>query len=372
MKNQSKKIISFVFNDFTRDIRVYKENKSLLNNNFKVLVVATDGKKLKTKDILNKVSIYRIKCNIIPIFPINLIVYWIKSIWTFRQEKYLHCNDLYTLPIGIGIKLLFNKKTKIVYDCHELETDAGIYNKKPILKKIAQICEKLLIKKTDHIITVSESIAKIYQKKYNIKKPTLIFNCPNYQKYKNKNLFRKEFDIPKNKKIFIYQGEFSKHKMHGVNLLIKSFKNKKINKNAILVLLGYGALFQKTKKIIHQSNIYFKNAVSSEIYMDYIGSADFGIHILDHSCLNHEYALPNKIFEYIMANLPIIVSNLKEMKKIVKSNKLGIILKKNNTRSIIEAVNKILKTSFNNTEKIKKIYCWENQEKKLLTIYNNL
>ena len=104
MKNQSKKIVSFVFNDFKRDIRVLKENISLQENGFKVLVVATDGNDLKNKEIIKRIPVLRVKCNYIPIFPINLIIYWIKTIWKFRQENIFHCNDLYTLPIGVVIK----------------------------------------------------------------------------------------------------------------------------------------------------------------------------------------------------------------------------------------------------------------------------
>lgn len=177
MKNQSKKIISFVFNDFKRDIRVYKENLSLFNNGFDVTVVATTGNGLKNKENKEGINVIRINC-LIPIFPINLFVYWIKSISTFKNEKIFHCNDLYALPIGVVIKLLFNIKAKVIYDCHELETDAGVYNNKPLLKAVAQICEKILIRHVDQVITVSESIAKTYQQKYNITKPVLVLNCP--------------------------------------------------------------------------------------------------------------------------------------------------------------------------------------------------
>lgn len=371
MKNQSKKIISFVFNDFKRDIRVYKENISLSQNGFKTEIVAISNTNLKKNEIKDSFKITRINCNV-PIFPINLIIYWTKSIFRYRKENIFHCNDLYTLPIGVTIKIFFNKKAKIIYDCHELETDAGIYNNKPLLKLMAKFFEKKLIRNVDQVITVSESIAKIYQEKYNIVKPALILNCPNYKIYKKNNLFKKEFNIHKNKKILIYQGEFSKHKISGVNLLIEAFSNKKINKNVVLVLLGYGELFQKIKENTKLNNIYFKNAVSTDVYMDYISSADYGIHILDNSCLNHEYALPNKIFEYTMANLPIIVSNLAEMKDFVLNNKIGVVLEKDNVESLIRSIECILKLPKSNFQKINQIYCWEKQEEVLINIYKQL
>jgi len=372
MKNQSKKIISFVFNDFKRDIRVLKENITLQKNGFKVLVVATDGNDLKIKDIVKKIPVFRVRCNNIPIFPVNLIIYWIKTIWKFRQENIFHCNDLYTLPIGVVIKIFFNKKAKIVYDCHEYETDAGIYVNKPILKWLASIIEGLLIPHANEVITVSDSIVNAYKTKYKISKPKLVLNCPNYIKTEHNNLFRKEFNIPEDKKILLYQGEFTKHKINGVNLLIKTFSSSKVPKKLVLVLLGYGDLFEFMKKENKKNNIYFKNAVNIDLYMKYICSADYGIHILDNSCLNHEYALPNKIFEYTMASLPIIVSDLKEMRQFVIKQKIGVVLKKETIKSLIDSINNLIKMPKPNFQKVNKIYCWEKQEEVLVNLYKQL
>lgn len=371
MKNHYKKIISFVFNNFKRDIRVLKENITLQNNGYKVLVVATDGKGLNKNDIINKIPVLRIRCNTL-IFPVNLIFFWITAIWKFRKENIFHCNDLYTLPIGVTIKIFFNRKAKIVYDCHEHETDAGIYINKPILKKIASIIEGLLIYHANEIITVSDSIANDYKTKYKISKPKLVLNCPYYIKSKHNNLLHKEFNISKDKKILLYQGEFTKHKISGVNLLIQTFSSSKIPQKIVLVFIGYGDLFESMKRKNRKNNIYFKNAVDINHYMKYLCSADYGIHILDNSCLNHEYALPNKIFEYTMANLPIIVSDLKEMKCFVIKHKTGVVLKKETTNSLIDSINDLVKIPKPIFEKINKIYCWEKQEKVLLDLYKQL
>ena len=114
-----------------------------------------------------------------------------------------------------------------------------------------------MISHTNEVITVSDSIANAYKTKYKISKPKLILNCPNYTKTEHYNLFRKEFNIPEDKKILLYQGEFTKHKINGVNLLIQTFSSSKIPKKLVLVFLGYGDLFETLKKENKKNNILY-------------------------------------------------------------------------------------------------------------------
>ncbi len=74
-----------------------------------------------------------------------------------------------------------------------------------------------------------------------------------------------------------------------------------------------------------------------------------------------------------MAEIPVIVSNLYEMKRLVKNNDIGVVAKNNNTdglKKAIEEANKLDKEELNkNIQKVKRIYNWEEQEKVLLDIY---
>ena len=100
-----------------------------------------------------------------------------------------------------------NKKIKIIYDCHEYETerDGMSIFKKLLYKKV----EKFFIKDCSYVITVSNSIMKEYQKLYNVK-IECIYNVPFYSSYSKSNVFREKFKINSDYKIFLYQGGFSK------------------------------------------------------------------------------------------------------------------------------------------------------------------
>ncbi len=141
--------------------------------------------------------------------------------------------------------------------------------------------------------------------------------------------------------------------------------------------MGYGALEECVKDISKEhTNIYFHQAVSPEVLLEYTSSADFGISIIEDKCLSYRYCLPNKMFEYFMAELPVIVSNLPEMKRLVEDNSLGVVAKENSTKGLKKAIEEAVLLDQDelqkNIQKVKEIYNWEEQEKVLLDTYKEL
>lgn len=372
-----KKVINILFNDFTNDNRVYKESRSLIKGGFFVELVATRfDKRNSATEELDGIKIERVPVGKLELLPLNLFFFWFNVVKKYKKEEIFHCNDLYALPPAYIIKKFFNKDTKIVYDCHEHETEAAVYLGKPLLKWLAKAFERRMIKEVDSVITVSDSIAEDYERMYRINKPYLVMNCPNYKIYKKGDLFRKKFNLGEEKILFLFQGEYLKGR--GVEELIEVFRElEKINKNLVLILLVYGKGIEDLKEdIAESSNIFWHDKVSKEVYMEYVASADWGIYLMENICKNHEYALPNKLFDYVMANLPVVVSDLKEMKEFVEENRIGYTIDSTDRKKIIELL-KSMKTEdreiFNEElNKTAKKYSWEEQEKVLLKIYNSL
>lgn len=371
------RVINLLFNDFTNDNRALKESRSLQKNGYQVELLATwfDRNLLKQEDV-EGIRVQRISVGGIKFLPLNLIIFWIKAIFKYRKEKIFHANDLYGLPPAYLIKKIFNKEAKIVYDCHEHETEAQIYAGKPFLKFLARIFEKVMIGSADEILVVSESIKEEYMKLYDIKEPNLIMNCPYFKEYGKKELFRKELNISKKKIIFLYQGKYQQGR--GIENLVEIFKEVgKLNKDIVLILLCYGRDIESLKsKISNVENIYWHDKVSPDIYMNYVASADWGVHFMENTCKNHDYAMPNKLFDYFMGGLPVIVSNLKEMSKFVRSKKVGYVIdlnQPNKAVDIIKGINSQSKQKYlDNVLRVSKVYTWEQQEKVLLKIYNSL
>jgi len=374
----NKKVTSIVLNNFKNDSRVLKENISLQKAGYDVKVVALHEKPLKEFDDVQNIPVHRIKLKsrdwsknkIIQLLKYFEFIYRVVKL--YRNTDILHCNDLNTLPIGFIIKKFFNKNVKIVYDAHEYETE--INGLKGIQKILTQKLEKYLIKYADKVITVSDAIADEYVKNYNIPKPALVLNTPPYKKIQKKDIFRETLNIPKDKTIFLYQGGLSKGR--GIEILLDTFKNID-DKKTVIVFMGYGPLEELVKNASKEYvNIYFHKAVSPDVLLEYTSSADFGISTIEDSCLSYRYCLPNKIFEYLMAEIPVIVSNLPEMKRVVKDNNIGVVAEDNNTKGLNEAIEEAVLLDQNelqkNIQRVKEIYNWEEQEKVLLEVYKEL
>lgn len=376
-KNKSK-VSLLVFNNFKNDSRVLKEAVSLQEGGYIVEVIAHLDKGLDKLETLNGIQVKRVSyLDRTTAGTLTKIIAYIKfilaSVRSTKETDILHCNDLNTLPISFIAKKILRRKVKVIYDAHEYETEVN--HLKGLQKKLIKIEERILIKHVDQTITVSDAIAKEYKKLYpKIKTPKLVLNCPNYKTIKQQDLFRKRFNLSEDVTIFLFQGNLSSGR--GIELTIKAFREIE-DKNNVIVFMGYGNLEDHIIKVSEEeSNIFFHEAVSQNILLDYTSSADFGILFYENSCLNHYYCSPNKMFEYIMAEIPVVISNLYEMKKIINSYEVGVIAEENTPKGLIEAITNAgnldkekLKISLQNT---KSIYNWETQEKELLSAYSNL
>jgi len=244
------------------------------------------------------------------------------------------------------------------------------------MKKLAKIFESRMIKLADEVITVSESIAEEYVQMYDIKKPYLVLNTPNHSKEQNNDLFRKNLGIDTDKVIFLFQGGYLPGR--GIDSLIDVFKKlERKNPKLVLVFLVYGEGVEELKeRVKNMNNIYWHEKVSPLEYMKYVSSADWGIYLMENICKNHDYALPNKIFDYLLAGLPVVVSNLKEMTKLVENHKVGYTIDPENKNEVIKLLKdfdeKTKEKFLQNLDVVGKKYCWEEQEKFLIDLYNSL
>ena len=374
-----KKVTSIVLNNFKNDSRVLKENISLQKAGYKVKVVALYEEPLEEYENVQNIPVHRIKLKtrswsknkMIQILKYFEFIY--KVIKQYKNSSIIHCNDLNTLPIGVIIKKFFNKDAKIVYDAHEYEIN-DTPNESRYKIKMKYILENFLIKYADKVITVSDSIANEYVKLYGIEKPALVLNTPPYKDIQKKNIFRETFGIQENQTIFLYQGGLSHGR--GIEILLETFKTID-DENAVIVFMGYGSLENMIKKTSKEyKNIYLHQAVSTTALLDYTSSADFGISTIEDSCLSYRYCLPNKLFEYLMAEIPVIVSNLYEMRRLVKINRIGIVAEENTPQGLKKAIKEAVKLDKEelktNIQKVKTIYNWEEQEKILLDTYKGL
>jgi glycosyltransferase involved in cell wall biosynthesis len=371
------KVASLVLNNFTHDNRVLKECVTLQNNGYDVTVLAYHEPGLEEHEEMMGIKIHRIKLTskewsrnrILQIFKFLEFMY--RIIREHQHHDIYHCNDLNALPIGYVIKRFFQKRAKIVYDAHEYETERNGLSK--LDRRFSQFLERRLISNANSVITVSQGIAEEYQRLYGVK-AEVIMNCPIYSEVPSSNVLREKLGIADGAKIFIYLGAIVNGR--GVEGTLEAFKSIE-DPNMVIVFLGYGTLVDMVKDAASKhDNIYFHEAVSMLELMKYTAGADYGLSLIENICLSYYYSLPNKFFEYIMAGVPVIATNLHEMKKIIEEDGVGHITESNSSDSILNAVNEMAKKdkgAFQTALAVAaKRYSWEQQESRLLNLYANL
>lgn len=232
----------------------------------------------------------------------------------------LYSNDLDTLLPNYIISKIFH--LPIIYDAHELFTEVPELQNKKIKKKIWETLETFLVPKVSSAITVNQSIAKIYENKYktkfhvvrNISEPIIV----------DKLKSRKELNLPTDKKIIILQGTgINIHR--GAEELVQAMQY--LDNNYLLLIIGGGdvidTLKSMTKNLNLNDKIIFFNRMPPQQLYHYTANADIGISIDKPNNLNYLYSLPNKIFSYINAHIPVLSSRLPEIENIINHYQIG-------------------------------------------------
>ncbi|WP_171032368.1 glycosyltransferase [Polaribacter aestuariivivens] len=358
-----KRIIVSVTNDLTTDQRVEKVCNSLKGYGYEILLI---GRFLKNSEPIDRnyaTKRFKLIFNTGFLFyaEFNLKLFFFLL---FTKKDILLANDVDTLLPNYLISKFQNKK--LVFDSHELFSEIPELVKRPRVKKIWLAIENKIIPKLKNNYTVCDSIANYYQKKYNTTFETIL-NLPRKKNIKKGVL---NFETHQ-RKIILYQGAVNIGR--GLELMIETMNY--LN-NHMLIIIGNGDIFNTLKTTVSQKKlnpkIIFLDKIIPEKLHKITPLADLGFSLEEDLGLNYRYALPNKIFDYIQAEVPVIASNLPEMKKVITAYHVGEIIEKREPKALANQIEKILEKDFSTQlKKAKKDLIWQSQEDKLLAIFKN-
>ena len=357
-----KKIILSVTNDLSTDQRVDKVANSLVNAGFQVLLIG----RLKCDSVdLKKQNYQCIRLRLF--FSRGFLFYMEFNIRLFiflliRRCDILVANDLDTLLPNFLVSKIRNKK--LIYDSHELFSELPELLNRKRVQYVWILLESLLLPRLKNSYTVSESIANYYSNKYDINMG-IVRNVPLYKSINIDTVHSSDF-----KKI-IYQGAINKDR--GISLMIRSMQYI----DAKLYIYGSGdvinTMVDLVKVLSLDSKVVFKGHVRFDQLWQFTRTADLGLSFEEDTCLAYRFSLPNKIFDYINAEIPILISDLPEFKKVINTYNVGEVLVSRETKLVASQVNKLLckpKESWSESMKLaKKDFCWENEESTLLSFF---
>ncbi|AIL12287.1 hypothetical protein IM40_00150 [Candidatus Paracaedimonas acanthamoebae] len=223
----------------------------------------------------------------------------------------------YDLPsLKAGALLAEEKGVPFLYDAHEFYYEQKAFSS--LQKKIMMEVEQEYIKKCSAVITINDTFAELMKKKYNISLPYIIHNVSRMSPTYKSNVLREMLNISKNDTIGLYQGGVLKNR--NIKEMIRGVLALKRNDFHLVILGIYDPLFKKEIEtmIRGNKNIHLLEAVSQEDLIRISSSADFGIIPYPACDFNTTYCTPNKMFEFIQAELPILYNkHLFQVKKML-------------------------------------------------------
>lgn len=329
-------VIVSVISDLVTDQRVHKAAQTLHEMGFEVVLVGTKKKKslpLTARDYKTK----RIEM----LFQKGFLFYaeWNTRLFfflLFRSASILLANDLDTLPANYAVTKL--KKRTLVYDTHEYFTEtAELYNR-PFVKKIWQRIENFLFPKVKYIYTVNNSIASLYQQKFR-KELVVVRNVPAKKTVQTTAI---NFHLPVNKKIILMQGS-GLNENRGLEELVAAIPL--LPEEFILVIAGSGLIIDKLKTSAAANNltqrVFFTGLLQPEQLQQLTQKAFCGCSLDKTLNLNQQASLPNKLFDYIAAGIPVIASNITEVAGIVQQYNIGTVISDVTPELIADAITSI-------------------------------
>lgn len=394
-------ICMLVCNNVTQDPRVRKEAESLAASGYSVMVlgfkfnsdehneeVFPPGFKVvrinalkvkKLKNFLTDLSSIRnvsIRNTVVVLIELLLKAYQIAKLTLkavkFRAKVY-HAHDLDALPAACLASLCFSGR--LVYDSHELYTEQ--WDRFPrILKLMLQYVERFLIKKANGVITVNNSIAGELSKRYSIPAPLTLRNL---MKKETSEVAVTSEDVAFSGEIkILYHGGYLKGR--GLEEVVKSVVYWEPNLK--LYLRGFGPIEADLRKQVAGAGladrIIFLEPVPMVMLITESTFADVGIMPYKPTCLNNYYSLPNKLFEYMMAGLAVVASDLPEIRCLNEEVGFGLLFDPVSPESIAGAVNglardKVLLNKCREKARSWSITAgnWETESRKLLSFYKD-
>jgi len=339
-----KRIIVSVINDLNTDQRVHKMCSFMQKQGYEVLLV---GRRVKNSQPMEKRPYATKRMKLLfekgPLFyaAFNFRLYFVLL---FRRVDILVSNDLDTLlPNYIVSKL---RRKKLIYDSHEYFTEVPELIHRPKIQRIWERIEGFTLPKVNYAITVNKSIAERYEEKYGVQFKVVRNVSPLYQPLFERS--KKELGLPENMPLLIMQGA-GLNMDRGVEEAIRAMEFVTLSK---LIIVGDGDIIPQMKILVNELQLedkvlFFGKRPYAEL-MQFTHHATLGLSFDQPTNPNYRFSLPNKVFDYIHTQTPVLCSDVIEVRGIVERYDLGMVVRDFEPHTLA----KILDDAIGNSEQL--------------------
>lgn len=285
-----------------------------------------------------------------------------------------HASDLYVLPAMNSAA--DRHHGHLVYDARELYSHVAATIGRPWIRQFWRTVESRYIGRAELVFTVSDGIADHLARAYRIHRPVVVHNVP-VRRPATKQMSLRGAVHSSTETMILHLGQLRAYR--GCELLVDAMRDVE---GGILVFLGDGPLKSELERQAVdggiEGRVRFMDPVAPDEVVAYARSADIGVTLLEDVCLNHRFALPNKLFEYLTAGLPVIASDLPEIRKVVSGWDVGQVVRPGTRTDLVAALkqavlDRALRERWqNNIPGVLETFNWEVASQAFLTAYNDL
>jgi glycosyltransferase involved in cell wall biosynthesis len=387
MTNQGtgKKVVMTVVNEFTTDYRVHREAKALVDAGYDVTIFCVWREGLPREQELEGIHVRRILDGYIRL-PVSASARRIRAVWKKHlmaaQADIYHAHDRDALDMTSRVAR--KKRVPFIYDSHEFWPDKNQYenNTGSLRDRLSNwwwtAKERYHARKADGIIMTSPGHAAGLVALFKVQQPVLVRNIPEFQRGTDRRKLHNELSLPADAKVIVYVGNIQKKR--GLEQVLAALPQ--LPDNTHFVTIGYGpyaAEFKKSVPDALKQRVHVHPPIPYREIVSLIHSADIGVAPFQANCFSHRHVLPNKPFEYMMAELPIAASNFPEMGEIITDADYGRVFTPGDPNDIARVLNEMLK----NPEQLAKYrknaehasrtkYRWDIEKNSLLALYKKI
>ena len=363
-----KRIAISVSNDICTDQRVQKQCRALQHAGCEI---ALYGRVLPNSKTVNRpyyVKRFKLLFNKGFLFYAALNTRLFFTLLFAKTDIY-YANDLDTLPANYLASLL--RRKPLIYDSHEYFTEVPEIQNKPLVKSIWKRTEKICIGRCAIVMTVSQSIADLLEETYGLEKVFLVRNLP-YEKINIQPYSKDEIGVDQNQFLVVLQGA-GINVDRGAEELVEAMT---LVQNVTLLIIGDGDALPLLKEMVSEmkltETVLFKPKMPFDEMMRHTAAADLGVSLDKNTNLNYRFSLPNKIFDYALAEVPVLASDLVEVKKLILEYGIGEVLPNHSAKAIAEKITELqanpakLAEYKKNTHKLIESLNWQTEYKPIL------
>lgn len=318
-----------------------------------------------------------------PFFPLKLA--WVLVRCIRHQLRYAPF-DLFHVHVEkaflAGYIAARLQRKPLIFDSPDLPFSDPHLLRSPILKRLSEGLLKRLIIYCRQIITASPFYAREIQKNYPDAAITVIYNVPVYREVQKTTRLHAYLQLDPQVRIALYQGNIQPDRELERLVYAAHF----LDPDVVIVMMGKG--FRDTpvrlQQLIEQQQVQDRVKIIPPVpyneLLDWTAAADIGLTLFspDYS-KSIRYTLPNKLFEYLMAGLPVLSAPLDAIAEVVNTEQVGYVIASLEPEEIAHGINTLLTDSqalatmqHNALTVAREKFNWNTESRKLIRLYDEL